>query len=703
MNSTLRFSRKPFCLATFAVALLIAAPFAYAGFFSKVVKIAKSALSFPGRVVGTVAGGFIGAATAPTINHVESAGNNLIREANKALEQRIGDLDEVAKKRLEQMDSILQRRIGQVDVVMQERINQVDTVLALRTTQLDTMLEERIAQIDRVAETRIGNLDVVATKAALTLEESILRVVSVGCIMIFLSVAVWMIYREAVKLGPVAGAATGWWAQFRALLRAMWPKVGGRLMLTATAAVALWSVFAFLPGGARHRRDLLTASHLRALNERVTSFDFNGVTFHAAQLKAIDSTDPRLTGLRLKAELVRDIFSRPTMAQNQTGFVGLLERVGEIERLLGRDKDPDLQTIKGVLLWRTAANKLFEHYAASCFASALKLGGNREFALAPLAVSYLDVYLDAPISPWALNGLDQSSIHVAEWRSGAADVFGAESTAYNVDQIAAVAAQARRRGAPPQANPSATDDILGHVNIPAPLRPFLAYNLEVKKLRRDTGRKYLEMLTAFSEGPTSRAKVAAAATDLARHWAEFEERLLGDPALSATPSLHVAPLLLNDALEGRAAMYLASTAAATDIPAQILSQPGRLLRVRLQPQLRRFLQDAPTAFKLVNSQETVRYQAFEQQAWQFEKAFIDLRKLKTQSNVPSEKVIGNALNAAIGAAALGLYSYDDKGARPLAEKILADANIEEATLRGLFKNEFLTLLGTLQSRQLGIL
>ena len=106
------------------------------------------------------------------------------------------------------------------------------------------------------------------------------------------------------------------------------------------------------------------------MNHHLAMFNFKDAGYHAAQIKALDSTDARLAAAQIKVELFRDVFRAPNGLQGINSLAQTVERIVEVQEAIGSNTDPDLQTLKGFILWRTANDKVLEHFGASCFAVA---------------------------------------------------------------------------------------------------------------------------------------------------------------------------------------------------------------------------------------------------------------------------------------------------------------------------------------------
>ena len=662
-------------IATLLVGLLTVDAYGFGfGWVSKAVNIVKKGLGVVGQVVGAPFGGFIDSVTAPTILNADRV-KEIVSQANVAAEQRIAQLDEAFKNRLAQMDGILGKRIEQADMVMSNRIVQVDGVLASRIEQLDTTLAQRLNQLDELAETRIGNIDVVATKAALTLEESLIRFLLVGCLMVFLSVAMWLIYQKSISLWPAVSAGPGSFSQkLRALIRQLWPQISGRVALTGAALLILYFAFSFLPGGPRSRKQLIAKNHEEAMNRQLAMFNFKDAAYHASQIKALDSTDARLSAARIKVELIRDVFRAPNGVQSADSLARIAERIVEVEQAIGSATDPDLETLKGFILWRTAKDKVLEHYAASCFAIALRDAPERGFPLQGLALSCLDVYLDSPISLLAFNDFNsQSDEYARSLRDSVKMLFGKSATILSVADLRSSYLQALNIM-------GATNYSVALYSGPNDLQPYVQYNHQVKRLRRDFLPKYVEMLDHFVAGQSRRGAMSDAAKSVSEAWVRFNKSVLEIDA-TMSPTIPLARLLLNDAFEGRARLFY--DPAILDLPKQNDGGIPQITRVACLADMQRILPEGNQALRrLVNYQEARRYWAFETDVMEFERAYVEFRSKGGSAPQDAEKA-KVALRAAAAAGRLGICRYTPEGSEPLADAILGEAGLKSgAPLKG---------------------
>jgi hypothetical protein len=704
------------------VLMLSVPPLTDAGFFKKIGKAFKSAVSFPGRVQGWAAGGFVDSATTPMINQFEDAGKSLIRETNGMLDRQIEHLNSVAKERLDQMDGILKVRITQVDESFKQRIEQVDKVMETRILQIDSVMEKRILQVDDMMERRIGNLDVVATKASLTFEESVVRILAVGCCLIFLAIAIWLVYGEWMKIWP--SSAGNLFSRMKQVLIQTYPAVSGRIAFAGVALLVLWTASRFLPGGPRSKKAELAESHIAAMEQGLAHLDFKKVAYHASQLHALDSIDARISGKRQKAELIRDLLSRPTLLQSEQGVETVLDRLAALDSALGKDKDPDVLAAKGLLLWRIGSNKFIEHLAAECFAKALTTAPESGFAMQWLASAYLDAYLQRPISKWILSG-----IHV-EVEKQIQEVQAETVTALNLDiphrdllKLQSALAGFRDRHVKRSGDPSQVTfagALLENGLVARSYAPYVEYNDNVLALWKQSDDALYTMLDTAVRIPSQiepakkdemLRKVKQEAQRVTEVWNTFDNSVRNH-LITLTPEISLAPLMLNDSAQARAHFYTLATTFETTpqadglVPDPSGNVPVQVMRVKMGPVLANYYKDENGAAlnnlrNAVNWQETRRYYAFEKRLIDFELDYARYIRA-TASSKPA-----SALQASKTAADIILYRprVGQELPVPLADDIInrvfADPSVLKAN--GLYGDQFKEVLVLLLSRQPGLL
>ena len=366
--------------------------------------------------VGTVVGGLIGQTSSELgarLGQVDGILEKRLLQVqlgvDQVLDHGLDKIDGVARQRIAQIDSSLAARIKQVDGVAAHTLAEADNVLKTRIADLgqrvnaavdraDQALDARIQQLDEVAGRRLGNVDVIATKQRLGLERTITRLAWVIALIVFLIVllrALWSEYlkREATIAGAAPGTARAWryvTVMAKPLLRHA--AVGGAV------AVVLAVVPSRLPMAAAQDQQALTEQHYADLERAVQQLDWTRARFHASQLEFLEPDNANhYQALAAKADLLRDVLSRPTALATPAGVKTIMDEVQALERLQGGRPDPDAQTVRAMIIWQGGATRADEHQAATLAARAL-WATPRGFTLAPMARLLVEAYRHAPVA-----------------------------------------------------------------------------------------------------------------------------------------------------------------------------------------------------------------------------------------------------------------------------------------------------------------
>jgi hypothetical protein len=644
----------------------------------------------------------VGALTTKVVAQVDGSLANRIGQIDHSLEKRILQLElstkAVADVALDRIDQITERRLKQAGALgaglvkqlgaeTQAALSRADTILKDRTDDLgrlmtgaiertDQALAARIEQIDEAAGRRLANVDVIATKQRLALEQTLVRVgILLGLVVfvVFVLRRLWVEYlaltprprerdrdRDKDKSGERRHGRSAWevtTALGKPLLR--------QVLAAGVAVAVLFGLYHRLPlGAAREARELMVR-HQLALGESLRTLEYTRVRFHASQLELLLPADgARWRAMAEKAELLRDLFSRPALLATPRGVATVVERVQAIERLLGDRPDPDVLTAKALVVWQVGERRDAEHEAASLAARALRLapGG---FALHPLAQGFIRAFLHAP---WIPPGTPLSRDHAG------------------LGELEAVLASA-----PPVSDSS-------------PLYGAVELGRLTRELDRASSRAYVRMIEAHARvlaalgrspvgAPAARgrrasapAAAAVAAVDrtalaqaqeertaqaraVVTAWEAFDRGLLEIPGLGASPVV-LAIFRINDAVLTRA-LWFVDNAEATELAPLLadLRRPDQIpLKLKLAPArvgwARRYqaaLDDRPR--DVVELQEAQRWHRLERQARDFEQALLELRAAEgTGAEVSA--VAGLRRQAALQAAALGLWIGGGRGEGP---------------------------------------
>jgi hypothetical protein len=403
-----------------------------------------------------------------------------------------------------------------------------------------------------------------------------------------------------------------------------------------------------LPVGAQHEQDELVARHTRALDSSLAQFDFTRARYHASQLELLMPDGDHHRALAAKAELLRDVFSRPTLWASDAGLAELQGKLAAVTRLTRTRPDPDVLVVQAMLLWQSGQSRADEQRAASLCGRALRLspGG---FALGVLARAYIETYLQAPWLPAAGAERGESAHGPDELR----DILAATPMEDRGSPLATPLALSRLMRALDQRS---SDAYVAMVQEQAKLAELLrrrAPAAEVKQARERRNARAAEVVAAFED---------------------FDRALMAVPGVRSLPDA-LAIFRLDDTPYTRAAWYVQNPKA--DAPAPLLEElkgtnESIALRIKLAPPRvtwsRRFqmLIDGP-ARGVLEFQESERFKIREQRA-------RDLEVGMSAGDADS------MARAALAAARLGLY-YDAPGAPERAPlgRVLAPAQASTAS------------------------
>jgi hypothetical protein len=328
--------------------------------------------------------------------------------ASDVVDEGLGRVDTLVQNRLNQADLIAKGLVKQLDGVARDRLDQANDILRARVSDLgrevdgalgkaDTVLAARIDQVDEVAGRRLGNVDVIASKQRIGLEVTAVRLaVLIGLVVfvVFVLLRLWDGYKDAVSLAAAENKRSA--ARTWVFVKRMGAPLLGQLAVVGAAAGALFLLYRQLPMGAQREAAELTALHEKGLETSLARFDFTRARFHASQLEYLSPKDAsRYQAMAAKAELLRDLFARPTLWATEGGIASISERKAAVQRILGRTADPDLLTVDAMILWQTGSSRAQEHEAASLCARALRLRP-QGFPLAPVARAYIETFLKFP-------------------------------------------------------------------------------------------------------------------------------------------------------------------------------------------------------------------------------------------------------------------------------------------------------------------
>jgi hypothetical protein len=582
--------------------------------------------------------------------HEDRIGNisqGLIREVDESLAQRVSQVDTSLQARitqleiaassttaraLDQVDSVLREQLVRVDEISSKRVRQVgkearatldhaDDILRARTASLersvqaalaraDEALAARIEQIDEAAGRRLGNVDVIASKQRILLERTIVRVavvVGVVAFLVFVLKKLWDQYRvlSTTGLEQVRGAARSW-----TLLTRLGRPLVGQTLVAMLAGGVLWLLYDRLPLGAEREAAELARHYERQLESSLARFEFVRVRYNASQLEYLTVDDADRYGmLAAKADLLRDLFARPTLWGTPLGQADLRAREQAVERLLQGRVDPDLLVVEATLEWRSAGSRADEHRAASLSGRALRLAP-RGFPLAPLARAYVETYLHAPnvVGPFEMG---RDALTEAELRETLAASTAEESG--------------------------------------FPLALTLQLSRRMRRADRAASDAYADLVLAHARA--DRAARTQAAERVLAEYAALDADLQDWAGISEGPAALML-FRLNDAYFARAAWYARNTDATREAP--LLSElasdaDGIALRIAMAPPrvtwARRYqnLLSGP-ALGVMQFQESQRFATWERDCRELERALARATTSERENAA-----------AALAAARLGLF------------------------------------------------
>jgi len=620
-----------------------------------VVDTVKGGLNLAGSIVGAPIGGLVDSATAPTIDHAKSAGHELIADLDGRMKDRILQVDDVLKKgigeldtslqnRLIQADDAMRKRIDQFDGAMAGRIEQINVVLATSIDRVDDVLGKRLDELDALSEKRIGNLDVVTTKAAYTFEGALNRFVLSACLTILIAVILYSIYRQAgASLGEEK--VRSWKTWRAAILKTKWTWISQAALALMVVGV-FYAIAVMIPGSPRAQAEALAQVHEKAFETSLEMLDLQRAQYYASQLVLLRPGDNKMRAWAIKAELLRDLLNRPTLLQTEQGIGEHLVRIQQCEQLLGNSVDPDICVAKAIISWLLGSIRQLEFEAANFCAQALA-DPNRQFALRPIAVNYLENYVHNPIPQDAIvkDAGSTSMSSFADLQKCLTDAKQSKSSKSSGSQLA-----------------------------------YLAdYDALVRDLDEKSTKAYIAMVDAHaaymaSKDPQKKADRKTRAKEVTDAWEAFGKGLRGCPTLIGTTA-PLAAFMLNDATLVRAKWYFKNDSDADlveDVAPTLVSAKGNRndytpFRVELSKTYDVIVPE--NARRLLETQEYKRYVDCESDAIEFEKRFIAFKKALVTANDPNDIIAkGHAL--ADSSAKNGFVDFADSNHPPYADNIL---------------------------------
>jgi hypothetical protein len=615
------------------------------------------------------------------VDHVGGVASKLVSDSldkvDHILEKRLLQIETTGDGLVKKLDSAVDRNLHTADKILKDRSAQLGAIVSDSIQQADQALEQRIAQLDEDVALRLGNVDVIATKQRLGLEETALHTGALVGLLVFVIIVLRTLWREfavvQLRLADKRGVR-----RTLAYLGGFAKPILLQVAAAGFAVLVIYVLYDRLPLGARAQAAELAAMHRREMTASLARFDFSRVRFHASQLEVlVPEQGAYYQAMAGKAALLRDLVARPALLATDQGVSQIVERVQALERQLGDRADPDVLTMKALVLWQIGTSKRDEHAAASYCARALRLAG-AQFALAPLARHYIRAFLHAP--------------------------YLAPDTPYGRDTESLV--DLRVLAALPMEN-----------QVGFPLESVLVLDRLMGKLDREVTPSYLDMLNAHAEvlrllpsptsttSPTSRrhkrgqSALAAgdspdllqarqrrndAASRVLAAWRQFDNGLDDVPGLSGKSAV-LAIFRMNDASYTRAAWFVQQPqqnalapllADVTDIPLKAKLAPPR---IGWEKQYGALI--ARELHSVAELQEASRFEAFERQNRDFEQAYVAQLLAAPGPDKDTQRRA-----AAVLAAKLGLYinAPDRRGRIPVAASLTTkEDSMDPATVQAL--------------------
>jgi hypothetical protein len=590
---------------------------------------------------------------------------------DKIAKKRISQIDQGIAARIDQIDSKVKARLEDVDKMLVERIANVDQVVSNAIGQADVAIAARIVQLDEVAGRRLGNVDVIATKQRLGLETTITRAAWLLALIVFVVFLLRGLWTEYVKADLEAAKAEAGARRARVYARILGLSLMRHAAVGTAVAVLLATIPSSLPSAASKQLESVTAHHATAMQTALTELDWTRVRFHAAQLEMLQPTGSvDYRAMAAKADLLQDLLGRATALESGADAASVLARVQAFERIPTGRCDPDVQTVRAMLIWREHDSKRKAHVAASLAARAL-WGNARGFVLAPMAQLIVQAYLDAPEPQGWEEGQER------EQRDKLAPDNQERLCSPPVDPREMEPSQSLMAALKMAITPRAGSPFEG---------AFLLFQ-EMRKLQKQSNEGFVTMIKAQSEVSRSKGEAqqqamktrTQAAEGIVQAWQAFDNALLARPSLSNDP-LVLSVFRLND-VQLTHALWFTSKPDRTDWPRKLatMSTPADLamrpvLAAARPTWARRYagLMTGP-ARTLVEMQEARRFVKLEEATLDVERAFATpgcasatIKNGCSASNVAELQV---QLQGASAAAALDLYQGEQDNRQPVAQQI----------------------------------
>lgn len=588
----------------------------------------------------------VDAKLAGQVDHAGGVASRLVGDrldkGDHILEKRLLQVETTADGAVKKLDSAVDRNLRTADSILKQRSAQLGLIVSDSIQQADQAIEARITQLDEDVALRLGNVDVIATKQRLGLEETLLRTGVLIGLLVFVIFVLRTLWKEFASVRRRVGNKRGIQRTLGFLAGLAQPMIL-QLAAAGVAVLVIYVLYQRLPLGARAQAADLAAMHRHEMDASLTRFDFSRVRFHASQLEIlVPEQGAYYQAMSGKAALLRDLVMRPALLATDEGVSQIVERVQALERQLGERADPDVLTLKALVLWQVGDSKRDEHDAASYCARALRLspGG---FALGPLARHYIRAFLRTPyLAPDTPYGRDAESLQ--DLRVLAAAPVDTE-TAFPLQPVIDLG---RLIGQLDRAlTPAYLDMLNAHADV---VRNLPAATASPPRHGHQAARAESPALLA------ARNRRTEAAAKVLAIWHKFESGIDQVPGLSGKSAV-LAIFRLNDATYTRAAWF--ATQPGENSLAPLLEDVKDVaLKVKLAPPRvgweKRFGSlIARELHSVAELQEATRFAAFEKENRDFETAYV---AQLVAAPGPDKEI--QRRRAAVLAAKLGLYVND---------------------------------------------
>jgi hypothetical protein len=327
-------------------------------------------LRAPGELVSNIFSG-------PTVDNFRDQSMSVVAEADKRLSATLD------KERLAALDGLKDQR--------EKLIIDLRSVSNTSLEKLDDILDKDLARIEQAISSENGVLQDIAELHTVRLE-AVLRRVTIFLISFgFLGALAWTLYRE--RKNPNGNRGN----------KPFWKTVGAKSIIAALGCLAFWLAADFVIDRSLTRTlRISTESRVKAYNRSLADYDYPLAVDWASRLHALEAENYLYEAMLRKAELLRDIYLRPSIYKTTAGANQIFARVSQTQLLFKNAKhqrDPDVDVVSAVVSWQEGAERFAEYVSATTCASALKRSkGSDRFSTAPIAKFYLDSYLDNPLS-----------------------------------------------------------------------------------------------------------------------------------------------------------------------------------------------------------------------------------------------------------------------------------------------------------------